>query len=644
MSKKISDPISVYTEQEIDKRYKKIIINELIREHERAQKLASSLNDIKSKILEVSNLSSKAKEGETDKETVLRLSTFLHTVNDKFKTVSDSFAAFNKYCNPERVEETVEEMDYDNIKLDHQTQVKVEPIQTDVKSYKLDPNTRSFSGASGEKLSQWLFLINNAFLAQNIHVDKIRLALISNYVKGSALNALIRYTNEEKYPSWGGFVNLLKEQFEDTNMEFKLRTQLFHLKMEHNNFQKYLARFQELLNQLPNTHPDNNDILYKFVDGLTKEFAYAVRREKCTTLNKAILVCNDLDSLNKKFEENTKKETVNFVKPNTYKKQVSYKRNYERKPILRAFKVFRKPLFNKTYSNKSSNNKNKSGDSPNKYLAKINNGQAQSSPKDLSKITCVICKQTGHYPNKCPKRQNKIYTISVQDNILDNNLLNVTGRVNSIDMVFTLDTAATCCIMSNKIAQKYGFKIIESDVQVKVAHNETVKVIGKTEKLHVEVKGHTCELEMFVLDNDEYQCLLGLSWFLAVNCSINPSERSIKFNGETFPIDDNKFDLDNDENENVMFSELLPIDEDEFDINFEWREGEFKGIKPETELNSKQLTKIAQISQKIRYGFASNYKELGRCKLLPFKIKLLSDQIVHIPQYRRSIAEQAGRG
>jgi hypothetical protein len=124
MVKKTSDPITVYTEQEIDKRYKKIIINELIREHERAQKLASSLNDIKSKILEVSNLSSNAKEGETDKETVLRLSTFLHTVNDKFKTVSDSFAAFNKYCNPERVEENVEEMDYDNVKSEPQSKNK----------------------------------------------------------------------------------------------------------------------------------------------------------------------------------------------------------------------------------------------------------------------------------------------------------------------------------------------------------------------------------------------------------------------------------------------------------------------------------------------------------------------------------------
>jgi hypothetical protein len=210
-----------------------------------------------------------------------------------------------------------------------------------------------------------------------------------------------------------------------------------------------------------------------------------------------------------------------------------------------------------------------------------------------------------------------------------------------INMIFTLDTAATCCIMSHKIAQKYGFKILESDVQVKVAHNEFIKVVGKTEILHVEVKGHTCELEMFILDIDEYQCLLGFSLFLAVNCAINPSERSLRFNSETFSIDDNKFDLEDNENETVLFSELLPIDDDDFDINFEWREGQFMGINPETDLNSNQMTKIAQISQNIRNGFASNYKLLGRCKFLPFKIKLLSDQIVHIPQYRRSLTEQA---
>jgi hemerythrin-like domain-containing protein len=294
MSKKLSNPITMYTYQEIDNRYKKIIINELIREHDRAQKLVSSLLDLKNQILGVANLKSDAKQGENKDETITRLTTFLHTIKEKFTNIGESFTTYSKYCDPEVVEENVEEMDYDNVKSEPQpTQVKMDSIPTEVKAYKLDSNTRSFSGASGEKLSQWLFLIDNAFLAQNIHVDKIRLALISNYVKVSPLNALIRKTNEEKYPSWGGFVKILKEQFEDTNMEFKLRTQLFPLKMEHNNFQKYLARFQELLNQLPNTNPNNNDILYNFIDGLKKEFAYSVRREKCTSLNKAILVCND---------------------------------------------------------------------------------------------------------------------------------------------------------------------------------------------------------------------------------------------------------------------------------------------------------------------------------------------------------------
>jgi hypothetical protein len=173
MSKKSSNPITVYTYQEIDNRYKKIIINELIREHDRAQKLVSSLQDLKNQILGVANLKSDAKQGENKDDTITRLTTFLHTIKEKFTNIGESFTTYSKYCDPEVVEENVEEMDYDNIKSELQpTQVKMESIPTEVKAYKLDPNTRSFSGASGEKLSQWLFLIDNAFLAQNIHVDK----------------------------------------------------------------------------------------------------------------------------------------------------------------------------------------------------------------------------------------------------------------------------------------------------------------------------------------------------------------------------------------------------------------------------------------------------------------------------------------
>ena len=37
---------------------------------------------------------------------------------------------------------------------------------------------------------------------------------------------------------------------------------------------------------------------------------------------------------------------------------------------------------------------------------------------------------------------------------------------------------------------------------------------------------------------------------------------------------------------------------------------------------------------------AKDYKELGRCTLLPYKINLINpDEIVNVPQYRKSIVE-----
>jgi hypothetical protein len=69
-------------------------------------------------------------------------------------------------------------------------------IQTAPKSYKLDSNTKVFTGAPGERLSQWLFIINDAFTSINVESDKIKLALITNYLRGGALNTLIRYRSD----------------------------------------------------------------------------------------------------------------------------------------------------------------------------------------------------------------------------------------------------------------------------------------------------------------------------------------------------------------------------------------------------------------------------------------------------------------
>ena len=61
------------------------------------------------------------------------------------------------------------------------------------KSSRLDSNTKPFSGNPGERVSQWLFIINDAFTAQNVQTDQLKLSLVTNYLKGSAFNALMRY-------------------------------------------------------------------------------------------------------------------------------------------------------------------------------------------------------------------------------------------------------------------------------------------------------------------------------------------------------------------------------------------------------------------------------------------------------------------
>ena len=48
---------------------------------------------------------------------------------------------------------------------------------------------------------------------------------------------------------------------------------------------------------------------------------------------------------------------------------------------------------------------------------------------------------------------------------------------------------------------------------------------------------------------------------------------------------------------------------------------------------------VDKLSEKIKNGFARTYEDLEICTILPYKIRLKSDEIIHIPPYRRSILD-----
>jgi hypothetical protein len=504
------------------------------------------------------------------------------------------------------------------------------PKQGEPRSYKLDTNTKTFGGTPGERLTQWLYIIERAFEAQAVRTDDIKLALVTNYVKGSALTALIAYTSTCKNPTWKGFKDILKEQYEDSNLDYKLRTQLFRLKME-GSFPRYLARFQELLNQLPDIAARENDVVTMFTDGLAKEFAFEVRRNKSRTMNEAIQVCQDLDCLSRSSNDHDKKdkEAVNLVK------KVNFSRIHNKQPQTKGFE--KKPFFSYLRYNKKPFKTFESNKSFNKSY---NEGYKRKTPIDLKNITCAKCKQKGHYANRCPIGQKKVNSISLcaGDKHLEG-LMCVSGTVDGVSALMTLDSGATACIMSLRVAKAHKFEIHESAVQVRVADNEVRNVLGVTNKLHVEVKGHACDLEMYVMNHDDYEILLGLPWFMATQAGINPSERTLKFQSEIFPLDDEKY-VESEYVDRVLLTEIDTFDDDDLEGDTDWTGSLFKGITPVAQLNNYQHKTLEKISRAIKSDFAKDFKDLGKCTILPYKIRTVSDKIIFRHPYRKSIVEQ----
>ncbi len=213
---------------------------------------------------------------------------------------------------------------------------------------------------------------------------------------------------------------------------------------------------------------------------------------------------------------------------NFSKASKNYKNDFlQRKPQYSDFR-YNKIRFGLKPPNNSSNNWRNSKTNP------IANKQDNKTKKFTP-----TCYKIGHLANKCMQGAKKVFSVSafsINDN--SNNLLSTLGTINDIPISMTLDTAATTCVMAEKVAKANNFRLRKSNVLVKLANNETVNVLGVTEKLKIDVKGHSCDLEMFVLPNNDFSVLLGLNWFNKMNVSVTPADRTITFGSETFSLDD----------------------------------------------------------------------------------------------------------
>jgi hypothetical protein len=84
-------------------------------------------------------------------------------------------------------------------------------------------------------------------------------------------------------------------------------------------------------------------------------------------------------------------------------------------------------------------------------------------------------------------------------------LIIVEGYINDVflkNIVF--DIGATTSIMAARVADQHGLKLRQSDVRIRVADNREIKVVGETNRLMLEVKGHKTRMAFTVIDGCEY--------------------------------------------------------------------------------------------------------------------------------------------
>ena len=232
----------------------------------------------------------------------------------------------------------------------------------------------------------------------------------------------------------------------------------------------------------------------------------------------------------------------------------------------------------------------------------------------------------------------KVFTISYdsQEAKNENSLQSIKGYVNGVQLDLVLDTGATTSVISKRVVDKHNYKIIPSDITIKLADGSKSKYIGTTESLAVETHGRICNISFVILPIESIQVLLGLDWFVAVEAEINPKNGTLKFPNTIISINNNTNISMEDSYESFVaeVTEELEIEEE-----YCW-EIKNKEYQMSLKLSDKQAQDWSRFMERNNDRFATDYKLLGACTVKRFEINTTNQDPIYMYPYRKSQKER----
>jgi len=478
------------------------------------------------------------------------------------------------------------------------------------KSYKLDNNTPIFGNdGKTDNVDEWLFTVENAFEAINVPNEK-KLNVVAPYLRKLPLQALVKYQSSQQDANWEDFAVLLKNTFKPADYMKKLKLKLRDLKQTE-SFESYLNRFRSIVNQIDDM--TEQDQMLWFSEGLHPKTKFEVNSKNCQSLEEAILVATQFESC---FGRE-KQVGINYTRPFSQRRDLSFKKFPQKK-----------------------------------FGEKRNLAPNFSSRKP---VKCFKCQKIGHTSNVCRSngevgqkpnfgaaktgfQKGKPRTIAVcRPN--EESILSTEGKLDGKNVRFSLDIGAVSSIISERTARRLGLKISASEVQVKTATNEVQRVRGETDKLMVDIEGHTCHLAFLVLDMQDHEVLLGLDFFEETGAGVFPQEKLLRFPSHTIHLSKEQNYSQFDHNEIEVYSAEI-VDEPDIAVEMDWDTSKDVKMIPNEKLSPSQMKEFSAVYRKNKSVFATGLNDLGNCKINELKIKLKDETPIFKHPYRKSIRER----
>ena len=477
---------------------------------------------------------------------------------------------------------------------------------------KLDSRTPVFNG-NNMKVSDWLFLVENQMLVDDVPADK-KLRLLAQFLRGTALNMLKRQISKGN-SDWNDFKEVLIKTFQAQGYERSLRTKLLNLKQT-DSFEKYSSEFQYICSQLGSM--SDVDLLACFMQGLKPRTRLELILQEVSDLPSAIILAS-------KFEMAMKEANLNGEKTSKYANN--------------------KPVMNKKIT---CYNCKEDGHYKN-ACPKMNGGKQTSRPDSKNmQITCYNCKEKGHKSSDCRKRKmvksnllviNMVYTRedSITSKWCHMRHVSTGTPLTKLDVVCAFDTGASASFISLDTVKKYDLCMRECPTRYKTADGLIKSVLGIVHDVEIIVEQRSCFLDLVVIDHKDHDLLLGCDWFGVTRAGIIPSCGKLTWTNEIHePIQE--------EDEEIYLTSIekyLQEDDDDLFEQADWHnERKQIGFKPAVELSESDLKVFNDLILKNKELFASSLDELDKCDIRPHQIKLNSDQSFYIRPYRQSEADR----